>query len=82
MSSMPSWVRDLHQRIEAEASSLFVLHHNIADYVPLGQAFLPFPLFLAQWLQQTDTVIFYNRSTGLRFPEIAAASLHRESGGR
>ena len=82
MRSMPSWVRDLHERIEAEASSLFILHHNIADYVPLGQAFLSFPVFLAQWLGQTDTVIFYNRSTGLRFPDEETQRRFRESGGR
>lgn len=81
MSSVPSWVRDLHQRIEAEASTLFIVHHNIADYVPLGQAFLPFPLFLAQWLQQTDTVIFYNRSTGLRFPDQETQRRFREGAG-
>ena len=81
MRSMPSWVRDLHERIEAEASSLFILHHNIADYVPLGQAFLSFPVFLAQWLGQTDTVIFYNRSTGLRFPDEETQRRFREGAG-
>jgi SpoVK/Ycf46/Vps4 family AAA+-type ATPase len=78
---MPSWVRDLHERIEAEASNLFILHHNIADYVPLGQTFLPFPVFLAQWLKQTDTVIFYNRSTGLRFPDEETERRFREGAG-
>ncbi len=81
MRSMPSWVRDLHEGIEAEASSLFILHHNIADYVPLGQAFLPLPAFLAQWLEQTDTVIFYNRSTGLRFPDEETQRRFREGAG-
>jgi len=81
MRSMPSWVRDLHERIEAEASNLFILHHNIADYVPLGQTFLPFPVFLAQWLKQTDTVIFYNRSTGLRFPDEETERRFREGAG-
>ena len=63
------WAQDLSERIEAETSSLFVLHHNISDYVPLGQAFLPFSTFLAQWLGETSPVILYNRSTGLRFPD-------------
>jgi len=81
MRSMPSWVRDFHERIEAEASNLFILHHNIADYVPLGQTFLPFPVFLAQWLKQTDTVIFYNRSTGLRFPDEETERRFREGAG-
>ncbi len=81
MRPMPSWVRDLHEGIEAEASSLFILHHNIADYVPLGQAFLPLPAFLAQWLEQTDTVIFYNRSTGLRFPDEETQRRFREGAG-
>lgn len=75
------WAQDLSERIEAETSSLFVLHHNIADYVPLGQAFLPFSTFLAQWLGETSPVILYNRSTGLRFPDEETQHRFREATG-
>ena len=75
------WAQDLSERIEAETSSLFVLHHNISDYVPLGQAFLPFSTFLAQWLGETSPVILYNRSTGLRFPDEETQHRFREATG-
>lgn len=77
----PLWVKDLNDRIKAETSSLFILHHNIGDYVPLGQAYLPFPTFLAEWLGKTGPVLFYNRSTGLRFSDEETQRRFREAAG-
>lgn len=77
----PIWVKDLNDRIEAETSSLFILHHNIADYVPLGRAYLPFSTFLAEWLGKTGPVLFYNRSTGLRFSDEETQRRFREAAG-
>jgi SpoVK/Ycf46/Vps4 family AAA+-type ATPase len=81
MRPIPLWVQDLSERIEAETSNLFVLHHNIADYVRLGEAFLQFSPFLANWLGETSPVIFFNRSTGLRFPDDETQSRFREAAG-
>ncbi|MFQ5846863.1 MAG: AAA family ATPase [Candidatus Methylomirabilales bacterium] len=81
MRAIPLWMQDLNERIEAETSSLFILHHNIADYFPLGQAFLAFPAFLADWLRETSPVIFYNRSTGLRFPDEETQRRFQEAAG-
>ncbi len=81
MTPIPVWAQDLNERIEAETSSLFILHHNIADYVPLGQTFLAFPTFLAQWLGDTSPVIFYNRATGVRFPDEEIQRRFREAAG-
>ncbi len=78
---IPQWALDLNDRIEADTSSLFVLHHNIADYARLNQQFLPFSTFLTQWLGKTDPVIVYNRSTGLRFPNRETEQRFRESAG-
>ncbi len=81
MGPTPLWVQDLYDRIEAETSSLFILHHNIADYVPLGRAYLSFPVFLAEWLGETGPVIFYNRSTGLRFHNEETERRFRDAAG-
>lgn len=81
MNPIPRWVQDLSERIEAETSSLFILHHNIADYVPLGQAFVPLSIFLAEWFGETNPVIFYNRSAGLRFPDEETERRFREAAG-
>ncbi len=81
MERIPLWVQDLSDRIEAATSNLFVLHHNVADYVRLGQAFLPFSGFLAEWLGETNPVVFYNRSSGLRFPDEETEQRFREAAG-
>jgi SpoVK/Ycf46/Vps4 family AAA+-type ATPase len=81
MAMMPVWVRDLHERIEAETSNLFILHHNIADYVDFRGVFLPFPAFLARWLGETSRVIVYNRASGLRFPDEETQRRFREAAG-
>lgn len=81
MRPIPLWVQDLSERIEAATSNLFVLHHNIADYVRLEHGFAPFSTFLAQWLGGTNPVIFYNRSSGLRFPDEETERRFREAVG-
>lgn len=78
---IPQWAEDLYERMEVDTSNLFVLHHNIADYAPLNQSFLPFSTFLTQWLGITDPVIFYNRSMGLRFPSAESERRFREAAG-
>lgn len=81
MRTIPQWAIDLNERLQADTSNLFVLHHNIADYAHLDQQFHPFSTFLTQWLGKTDPVIFYNRSTGLRFPNDETQQRFREATG-
>jgi SpoVK/Ycf46/Vps4 family AAA+-type ATPase len=81
MRPVPTWGRDLRERVEAETASLFILHHNISDYVPLGESFLSFPDFLAQWVGESNPVIFYNRATGLRFPDAESQRRFEEGAG-
>ncbi|MFQ5882919.1 MAG: AAA family ATPase [Candidatus Methylomirabilales bacterium] len=81
MTQIPRWAQDLYERMEAGTSPLFVLHHNIADYVPLGEAFLAFPHFLTRWLCGASPVIVYNRSTGLRFPDEETERRFRKAAG-
>ena len=81
MGSIPQWANDLYQRIEAETSSLFIIHHNTADYVRLGEDFLSLPNFLSRSLGGVSPVIFYNRSTGLRFPDGETENRFREGAG-
>lgn len=81
MGPSPRWVQDLSDRIAAATSTLFVLHYNIADYVRFGRTFLHFSTFLGEWLGEASPVIFYNRSTGLRFPDEETERRFREAAG-
>ena len=78
---IPPWAENLAERMEADTSSVFILHHNITDYAPLNRGFFPFSTFLTQWLGKRDPVIFYNRSTGLRFPSEDTERRFREASG-
>ncbi|MFQ5990377.1 MAG: hypothetical protein ACE5K9_10725, partial [Candidatus Methylomirabilales bacterium] len=81
MKSVPQWAEDLYQGIEGETSSLFILHHNTADYVRLDGEFLSLSVFLGRSLGGISSVIFYNRSTGLRFPDGETEHRFREGAG-
>jgi transitional endoplasmic reticulum ATPase len=81
MTSARGWIRNLQERIDAETSHLFILHHNIADYIPLGGRYVAMPVFLGEWLGRASRVIFYNRATGLRFPDDETQRRFREGAG-
>ncbi len=78
---LPGWAVELYERLEAATSTLFVLHHNIPDYVPLGERFLSFAAFLQEWLGRESRIITYNRSMGLRFPDEETERRFREAVG-
>lgn len=63
----PAWVASLEAKVEAKIGSVFLLHGNVADYVPLGGAFVPLRSFLTRRLGHRARVISYNRSAGLSF---------------
>lgn len=67
---LPPWAETLKQRYVSGASSLFVLHGNVHDLVPLGGRYLPLRDFLAALLGRSkDTVAFYDVASGLTFAD-------------
>ncbi|MBI3988086.1 MAG: ATP-binding protein [candidate division NC10 bacterium] len=77
----PQWAIALKERIEAEASSVFILHFNIGDEVPFEGRFVPLPLFLSTFLDSGRPAIFYDRSKGLSFSSKEAETLFRKMTG-
>ena len=67
--ALPAWARDLEDRLATAPSAVVVLHCNVGDVVPLGDHYVPLRDFLRQWLGATGSVLFYDRSRGLTFPD-------------
>ncbi|HEU5393701.1 MAG TPA: ATP-binding protein [Candidatus Methylomirabilis sp.] len=63
----PDWVASLEAKVEARTGSVFLLHGNVADYVPLGGEFVPLRAFLTRRFGHRARIICYNRSAGLSF---------------
>ncbi len=74
----PRWAVALKERIEAGATSLFILHFNVGDEVPYQGRFIPLPLFLSRFLDSGRPTIFYDRSRGLSFSSKEAEALFRK----
>ncbi len=69
-SDLPSWTSTLAERFRAGAGSVFVLHGNIHDLVPLDGKWLPLREFLASFLGRTkEIVLFFDVARGLQFAE-------------
>jgi AAA+ superfamily predicted ATPase len=74
LESLPVWARELSERYYSRTLSMFVLHGNVRDLVPLRRngetAFLPLNAFLREGLfGQRDLAITYDRGGGLAFAE-------------
>ena len=74
LRSLPAWAQELGRKYLSRTLSQFVLHGNVRDYLPLesGEGFENVPL--REWLAdalfgERDVVLFYDRSSGLSFPE-------------
>ncbi len=63
----PAWAASLQAKVEAKTGSVFLLHGNVADYVPLGGEFVLLRTFLTRRLGHRARVICYDRSAGLSF---------------
>jgi AAA+ superfamily predicted ATPase len=73
-SGLPGWARDLSEIYLSGGSSLFVLHGNIHDLVPVpgasgrNETFLSLEDYLAfQLFGRRDSVIRYDRGSGIAF---------------
>jgi ATP-dependent 26S proteasome regulatory subunit len=72
LEGLPPWARQFSEKYYSRTFSLFVLHGNVRDLVPVKRGavidFVPLPAFLEQSLfGQRDLVIHYDRGGGLRF---------------
>src|SRR5512147_1053783 len=73
-SGVPGWARELSEIYLSGGSSLFVLHGNIHDLVPVpgpsgrAETFLSLEDYLAfQLFGRRDSVIRYDRGSGISF---------------
>ncbi len=74
LESLPLWARELSEKYYSRTLTMFVLHGNVRDVVPLkrGDAteFVTLQKFLSNALfGKRDLVIFYDRGGGLSFAE-------------
>ncbi len=64
----PPWAEELRRRYLAEESSLFLLHGNVRDLVPVETGYASLESYLERLLTRTKEVVcFYDFSRGLRF---------------
>ncbi len=64
----PEWAQTLRRRYLAEEASLFLLHGNVRDMVPVEDGYAPLETYLERLLTRSkDVVAFYDYSRGLRF---------------
>lgn len=73
----PAWAASLEAKVEAKTGSVFLLHGNVADYVPLGGEFVLLRTFLTRRLGHRARVICYDRSAGLSFRDGATEARFR-----
>jgi AAA+ superfamily predicted ATPase len=72
LGGMPAWVRDLSGKYYSRTFTVFVLHGNVRDLVPLrrgdGLEYVPLARFLNEEVfTQRDLVLNYDRGGGLAF---------------
>jgi AAA+ superfamily predicted ATPase len=71
LNALPPWARDLSEKYYSRSFTMFVLHGNVRDLVPLGRQdtteFVPLEQFLSTALfGQRDLILHYDRG-GLSF---------------
>ncbi len=79
LEGLPAWARQLSEKYYSRTFTVFVLHGNVRDLVPVKRAtsldFVPLPAFLEQYLfGQRDVIIHYDRGGGLKFTSAAMQS--------
>jgi AAA+ superfamily predicted ATPase len=72
LQGLPGWARQLSEKYYSRTFTLFLLHGNVRDLVPVkrgtGLEFVQLPAYLEQNLfGQRDLVIHYDRGGGLKF---------------
>ncbi|PYQ07956.1 MAG: hypothetical protein DMF83_08120 [Acidobacteria bacterium] len=67
---VPSWLAaGVLERYHAGASHLFLLHGNVRDLHPFGEAWVPLVEGLKRLTRRRDIVVTYDVSSGLAFPD-------------
>ncbi|MFO0484265.1 MAG: ATP-binding protein, partial [Sphingobacteriia bacterium] len=65
--TLPPWVETFSRLYFTKTLSQFILHGNLADYVPHGSQYVRLGTYLAEVLfRQRDWVITYDRASGIR----------------
>ena len=57
---LPPWAQEFAEHLGEGETALFILHGQVFDYTRVNGDYLPFRLFLSQWLGQERHVVFYN----------------------
>jgi SpoVK/Ycf46/Vps4 family AAA+-type ATPase len=81
LGALPAWARELEARVATLLSTVFILHFNVEDVVPLGDRYVPLGDFLRQLLGTAGPVLFYDRSRGLTFPDAETEERFRKATG-
>lgn len=64
VNGLPEWAATVQGQYQDGVANAFVLHENVADYVLPG---VRMDGFVSNWLKNRAVVVFYNRSSGIRF---------------
>ena len=81
--ALPAWVREMADAYLSGAASLFLLHSNVFDLVLYKGEALTLREFLRRALLGIkETVVFYNISEGLTFPDAASERRFLAGAGR
>lgn len=64
---LPDWAQEMQEHIAEGESALSIIHGQVFDYTRVNGDYLPFRLFLGEWLAQERHVVFYNLGLGLEF---------------
>jgi AAA+ superfamily predicted ATPase len=76
---LPPWAQEFEEHLGEGETALFILHGQVFDYTRVNGDYLPFRLFLSQWLGQERHVVFYNLGLGLEFWDGEVEKAFREA---
>ena len=76
---LPDWAQEMQEHLAEGESALFILHGQIFDYTRVNGDYLPWRLFLGEWLARERHVVFYNLGLGLEFWDQGGEQSFREA---
>jgi SpoVK/Ycf46/Vps4 family AAA+-type ATPase len=78
-TELPPWAQEFQEHLGEGETALFILHGQVFDYTRVNGGYLPFRLFLSQWLGAKRHVVFYNLGLGLEFWDEAVEYAFRQA---
>src|SRR5688572_15717517 len=76
----PAWLTaSVLERYHSGASHLFLLHGNVKDVYPFGEAFRPLADGLRRLADRRPVVVSYDLASGLTFPDAAREKAFRKA---